>query len=99
VLRQTSALGLVEAARCTSGSWQKAVGEMGSPPTGLPALVERRMEPRVTGVCVRTDRRSLETMSPNATGSRQTDRSHVTQRLKHGGGEKQTQGGLTTVAT
>jgi hypothetical protein len=32
-----------------------------SPPTGLPALVARRIENRVTGVCTRTDRRSLAT--------------------------------------
>src|SRR6266849_518926 len=56
---------------------------MGSPPTGLPALVERRIENRVTGVCARTDRRSLETMGPNATGSRQTARGAVTQRARN----------------
>src|SRR5262249_42529786 len=55
---------------------------MGSPPTGLPAVVERRREHRVTGVGTRTDRRSLETRGPNATGSRQCDRGQVTQRLK-----------------
>src|SRR5712691_4018853 len=37
---------------------------MGSPPTGLPALVERRIENRVTGPQARTDRRSLETVVP-----------------------------------
>jgi hypothetical protein len=46
----------------------EAVEEMGSPPTGLPALVERRREHRVTDVWVRTERRSLETMDANAIG-------------------------------
>ena len=50
---------------------------MGSPPTGLLAIVERRREHRVTGVCTRTDRRSLETLGPNATGSCQTNRGQV----------------------
>src|SRR4029434_72985 len=58
---------------------------MVSPPTGLPAVVERRREHRVTGVGARTDRRSLETRGPNATGSRQTNRGHVTQRAKNRG--------------
>src|SRR5216683_1088954 len=37
---------------------------MGLPPLGLPTVVERRRENRVTGVCTRTDRRSLETRVP-----------------------------------
>ena len=45
--------------------------EMGSPPMGLPALVERRIENRVTGTGARTDRRSLETVRLNAYGGRQ----------------------------
>ena len=57
-----------------------AVGELGSPPPGLPALVARRREHRVTGVQARTESRSLETRGPNATGSRQTDRGYVMQR-------------------
>ncbi len=92
VLSQASALGLVEVARCFSGPCKAAVGEMGSPPTGLPTLVERRREHRVTGVSTRTDRRSLETRGLNATGSRQTDRGHVTQRSKNGGEKKYTRG-------
>src|SRR6266516_586941 len=56
---------------------------MGSPPTVLPALVQRRIEHRVTGVSTRTDRRSLETRGPNATGSRQTARGEVTQRARN----------------
>ena len=55
---------LVEATRANSGPAKQAVVEMGSPPTGLPALVERRIENRVTGPQARTDRRSLETMVP-----------------------------------
>ena len=51
---------------------------------------------RVTGVCTRTDKRSLETMGSNATGSCQTDRAYKIQRPKHGEGEN-TLGGLTTV--
>src|SRR2546430_15580614 len=56
---------------------------MGSPPTVLPALVKRRIENRVTGVWTRTDRRSLETRGPNATGSRQTARGEATQRASN----------------
>ena len=82
VLSQALALVLVEAARYFSGPCKEAVVEMGSPPTGLPAVVERRREHRVTGVGTRTDRRSLETRGPNATGGRQRDRGQVTQRLK-----------------
>jgi transposase len=40
----------VEAARWTSGPCTAAVGELGAPPTGLPALVAGRREHRVTGV-------------------------------------------------
>src|SRR5262245_35307094 len=58
---------------------------MGSPPTGLPTLVERRIENRVTGLRARTERRSLETSGLNATGSRQTGRGDVTQRSKQAG--------------
>ena len=65
---------------------------MGSPPTGLPALVKRRRENRVTGVQSRTDRWSLETMGPNATGSHQTDRGDVTQRSKNGREKKYSRG-------
>src|SRR5882672_12460031 len=56
---------------------------MGSPPRGLPALVERRIKNRVTGGYARTDRRSLETRDLNATGSRQTTRGAVTQRARN----------------
>src|SRR5882762_3234070 len=56
---------------------------MGSPPTGLPARVDRRIENRVTGVRARTDRRSLETRDLNAQGSRQTTRGEVTQRARN----------------
>lgn len=35
---------------------------MGSPPLGLPAVVARRIQNRVTGAGARTDRRPLETM-------------------------------------
>src|SRR6266702_5430256 len=56
---------------------------MGSPPLGLPTGVERRRENRVTGVRARTDRRSLETIDLNATGSRQTARGEVTQRARN----------------
>src|SRR5947209_2053145 len=56
---------------------------MGSPPLGLPARVARRIENQVTGVRARTDRRSLETIDLNATGSRQTARGAVTQRARH----------------
>ncbi len=62
--RHASALVLVEAPREKSGPAQHAVVEMGAPPTGLPALVERRREHRVPGPQARTDRRSLETMVP-----------------------------------
>src|SRR2546430_14696676 len=74
----TSALVLVEATREYAGPAQHAVVEMGAPPLGLPALVDRRRENQVTGVRARTDRRSLETMDLNATGSHQTHRGHVT---------------------
>jgi hypothetical protein len=84
VLYQAAALVLVEAARCIAGPAKQAVVERGSPPTGLPALVKRRREHRVTGVWTRTARRSLETRGPNATGSPQTDRGPITQRLKNG---------------
>jgi Homeodomain-like domain len=77
-------LGLVEATRCIAGPAQQAVVEMGAPPIGLPALVKRRREHRVTGVCTRTERRSLETRGPNATGSRQTARGDVTAPRKPG---------------
>ena len=50
VLSPLSTLVLVEAARDVSGLWTKAVGEMGSPPLGLPAVVARRREHRVRGV-------------------------------------------------
>ena len=59
---------------------EEAVGEMGSPPTGRPAVVKRRRAYWVTGVRARTESRSLETRGPNAPGSRQTDRGHVAQR-------------------
>jgi hypothetical protein len=65
---------------------------MGSPSTGLPALVERRIENRVTGVCACTDRRSLETMGPNTTGSHQTDQGDVTQCPKNGREKKDLRG-------
>ena len=77
----TEAVMLVEAARENSGPAQHAVVEMGSPPLGLPALVERRIENRVTGVRARTDRRSLETIGLNANGSRQLDRGPVPGRI------------------
>src|SRR6266478_7887506 len=56
---------------------------MGSSPLGLPTGVERRIEHRVTGVRARTDRRSLETIDLNATGSRQPARGEVTQRARN----------------
>src|SRR5919204_2422597 len=56
---------------------------MGSPPTVLPVVVERRIEHRVTGVRARTDRRSLETIGPNATGSRQSHWGDRTQGSRH----------------
>ena len=59
--RHPSTLVLVEATRENSGPAKHAVVEMGSPPLGLPAVVERRIEHRVTGAEARTDRRSLET--------------------------------------
>src|SRR4029453_7613921 len=65
---------------------------MGSPPTGLPVVVKRRIENRVTGVRARTDRRSLETIGSNVKGSRQSDRGHVTQRPKNGGKKKFSRG-------
>jgi hypothetical protein len=65
---------LVEAARGTSGLCKAAVGEMGSPPTGLPARVARRREHRVTGVEAARREGRWRRMGPNATGSRQTDR-------------------------
>ena len=58
----------------------EAVGEMGSPPTGLPALVKRRRENRVMGVETRTDRRLLEATGPNTSGSHQTNQGYVMQR-------------------
>src|SRR4029453_17223660 len=65
---------------------------MGAPPTGLPVVVKRRIENRVTGVRARTDRRSLETIGSNVKGSRQSDRGHVTQRPKTGGKKKFSRG-------
>src|SRR5262249_6177538 len=65
---------------------------MGSPPTGLPVVVKRRIENRGTGVRARTDRRSLETIGSNVKGSRQSDRGHVTQRPKTGGKKKFSRG-------
>ena len=62
VLHHASALVLVEAARCISGPATPAVVEMGSPPLGLPTVVERRREHRVTSARARTDRRSLATL-------------------------------------
>ena len=85
VLSYPWALVLVEAARDVSGPCTKAVGEMGSPPTGLPALVERRREHRVTGVCTRTERRSLATRGLNVKGSRQTRQGDMTQHSKKAG--------------
>jgi hypothetical protein len=76
--RHASVWVLVEAARCISGPAKQAVVEMGAPPLGLPAPVERRREHRVTGVGTRTESRSWETLRPNAQGSRQTHRGHVT---------------------
>jgi hypothetical protein len=64
---------------------KEAVGELGSPPTGLPALVARRREHRVTGGGARTERRSLAPRGPTATGSRQTARGDVPQRRKNAG--------------
>jgi len=93
-------LGLVQAARSTAGPCQEAVGEMGAPAPGLPALVARRREKRVTGVDAGTERRAWETMGPNAIGSRQRARGQGTQRLTSiAGREKQPQEGLTTAAT
>ena len=40
--------------------------------------VDRRRAHRVMGAGARTDRRSLETEGPNANGSRQPARGHVT---------------------
>jgi hypothetical protein len=71
-----SALVRVEAARCPAGPCTAAVGEMGAPPTGLPARVARRRAQRGTGVCPRTESRAVETRGPHATGSRQTARGH-----------------------
>jgi hypothetical protein len=68
----------VAATRGIAGPAPHAVVEMGAPPLGLPALVKRRREPRVTGVCTRTERRSWETRSPHAPGSRQPERGDVT---------------------
>jgi hypothetical protein len=79
-LRPPLVQGLVEAARCIAGRAKQAVVEMGSPPPGRPAVVKRRREHGVTGVRARTERRSLETMEPNAIGSRQTAQGQVTQR-------------------
>ena len=55
---------------------------MGSPPLGLPALVERRIENRVMGTETHTDRRSLETFGLNGSGSRQSSRGHVRGRIR-----------------
>jgi hypothetical protein len=84
-LRQASPVVLVEAARSTSGPLTHAVGERGVPLTGLPALVARRREHRLTGVCTRPESRSLATRGPHATGSRQTGWGKVTQRSKKAG--------------
>jgi hypothetical protein len=83
---------LVEAARCISGPCKEAVGEMGSPPTGCAAVVERRREHRVTGAQARTERRSLETIGPNFKGSRQSQPGEVTQRSKHAGKKNDSRG-------
>src|SRR6185295_10298632 len=83
-LRHPSRVGLVEAARSTAGPVAKAVGERGSPPTGLPVVVKRCREHRGTGVRARTESRSLETIGSNVTGSRQSARGHVTPRPKTG---------------
>jgi len=81
----TSALVLVEATREHAGPAQHAVVEMGAPPLGLPALVDRRREHQVTGGRARTESRSLVTSGPHAPGRRQTDRGSVPQRRKNGG--------------
>jgi hypothetical protein len=63
-LRQGSALGRVEVARCPAGAGAKAAGAPGAPPTGLPALVASRLAKRVTGGEARTESRSLATRGP-----------------------------------
>ena len=99
VRRHACAQGLVEAARWHAGPVQQAVvSEMGAPPTGLPAVVKRRIETWVQGVETRTVSRSLETRGANAQGSRETARGEVTQRPENTG-KKNTQEGLTTAAT
>jgi hypothetical protein len=77
---------------------EEAVGEMGAPPTGLPALVTRRRENRGLGVCARTERRALEATGPNATGSHQTEQGHGMQRPMRWK-KKTMHEGLTTAAT
>ena len=49
-----------EATRGISGPAKPAVVELVSPPTGLPAVVKRRREHRVTGVRARTESRAIE---------------------------------------
>ncbi len=59
VLSHACAHVLVEVARWHSGPAKQAVVSMGSPPTGLPAVVTRRIETGVKGVYTRTVSRSL----------------------------------------
>jgi len=59
VLRHACAHVVVEVARWHSGPAKHAVVSMGSPPTGLPAVVTRRIETGGTGVYTRTVRRAL----------------------------------------
>jgi hypothetical protein len=88
----------VEATRYTSGPCTAAVGEMGAPPTGLPALVPRRREHRVPGVCARTESRALEAMGPNPIGRCQTAQDHRAKRSTCSQ-KKTSYQGLTTAAT
>jgi hypothetical protein len=66
---------------------------MGLPPTGLPALVARRIENRVTGVRARTDRRSLE-MDASQRHRKPPDRSGRGDTASKDAGEKKYVGGL-----
>ena len=97
VLRHACAHVLVEAARGISGPCKKAVVEMGSPPTGLPAVVIRRIETGVKGVYTRTVSRSLREVPTPKEAARPLG-ARVTQRPENAG-KKKTPEGLTTAAT
>jgi hypothetical protein len=96
-LRALWTSGLVATTRGRAGPAPHAVVERGAPPRGLPALGTRRREQRGTGVCTRTERRALQTLGPNAPGSRQSQRGEVPQRPRKARKPREARGRATQV--